>query len=276
MSYKIPSSYRPIVLIETITKVLSTIITEDLSYTCKTNNLLPDFQFGGRPGCSTTDALHYIKQYIKNLWHKGNIVSALFLDVQAAFPNMCKEKLIENMHARNLAPEYCDYIDMILTHHQIHLKFDNHISAPFSPENGCCQGCPLSMLLYTIYNASLICIADLSNPSKCIIGYVDNTTLLASGKNIKEAYDTLKNMMEQANRVFDWSKSFNSPLKMNKLTLVNFTMSSKKADNDKTLVLNYSHSNEQNTVQVCLSPNAKLLGVILDSRLTWAAHHKKV
>ena len=40
------------------------------------------------------------------------------------------------------------------------------------------------MLLYTIYNALLIQIADLSNPNKCIIGYVDNTTLLASGKNL--------------------------------------------------------------------------------------------
>ena len=273
MSYEIPSSYRPIAIIETIVKVLSTIITEDLSYECKTNNLLPDFQFGGRPGCSTTDALHYVEQYIKNSWHKGNIVSTLFLDIQAAFPTMCKEKLIENTRARNLAPEDCDYIDMILTHCQIRLKFDNHISAPFSPETGCCH---LSMLLYAIYNAPLICIADSSNPSECIIGYVDNTTLLASRKNIKEAYNTLKNMMEQANRVFDWSKSFNSPLEMNKLMLVNFTMSSVKADNDKTLMLNYSHSNEQNTAQVCPSPNAKLLGVILDSRLTWAAHHKKV
>ena len=275
-SYEIPSSYRPIALIETIAKVLSTIITEDLSYECETNNLLPDFQFGGRPGRSTTDALHYVEQYIKNSWRKGNIVSALFLDVQAAFPNMRKEKLIENMRARNLAPEYCDYVDMILTHRQIRLKFDDHISAPFSPENGCCQGCPLSMLLYAIYNAPLIRIADSSNPSECIIGYVDDTTLLASGKNVKEAYDTLKNMMERANGVFDWSKSFNSPLEMNKLTLVNFTMSSVKADNDKTLVLNYSHGNEQNTVQVRPSPNAKLLGVILDSRLTWAAHHEKV
>ena len=275
-SYEIPNSYRPIALIETIAKVLSTIITEDLSFECETNNLLPGLQFGGRPGRSTTDALHYAEQYIKNAWRKGNVVAALFLDIQAAFPNMRKDKLIENMRARNLAPEYCDYVEMILTQRQIHLKFDDHISAPFSPDNGCCQGCPLSMLLYAIYNAPLIRIADPNNSNECIIGYVDDTTLLASGKDTKEAHETLKSMMERANGVFDWSKSFNSPLEMNKLTLVNFTMSSEKADNDKKLVLNYTHGGVQNTVQVQPSPNAKLLGVILDSKLNWAAHHEKV
>jgi ribonuclease HI len=275
-SYEIPNSYRPIALIETIAKVLSTIITEDLSYECETYNLLPDLQFGGRPGRSTTDALHYAEQYIKNAWRKSNVVAALFLDIQAAFPNMRKERLIANMRARNLAPEYCDYVDMILTQRQIQLKFDDHISAPFSPENGCCQGCPLSMLLYAIYNAPLIRIADTTNPNECVIGYVDDTTLMASGKDFTEAHDTLRDMMERANGVFDWSKTFNSPLEMNKLMLVNFTMSHEKTDNDKILTLKHSHGGERKTVQVRPSPNAKLLGVILDSRLTWAAHHEKV
>ncbi len=275
-TYEIPSSYRPIALIETVAKVLSTIITEDLSYECETNNLLPDLQFGGRPGRSTTDALHYAEQYIKNSWHKGNVVAALFLDIQAAFQNMRKEKLIANMQVRNLAPEYCDYVDMILTQQQIQLKFDDHISTPFSPENGCCQGCPLSMLLYAIYNTPLIRIADPTKSNENIIGYVDDTTLLASSRDLKEAHGTLKKMMEHKNGVFDWSKTYNSPLEMNKLTLVNFTMSHKKANNDKILVLKYTHSNDRNTVRVRPSPNAKLLGVILDSRLTWTAHHEKV
>jgi len=105
---------------------------------------------------------------------------------------------------------------------------------------------------------------------------VDDTTLLASGRDLREAHGTLKKMMERKNGVFDWSKTYNSPLEMNKLTLVNFTMSHGKADNDKILVLKYTHGNDRNTVRVRPSPNAKLLGVILDSRLTWTAHHEKV
>ena len=142
---------------------------------------------------------------MRNAWRKGQVVSALFLDIQAAFPNMQRDMLLANMRARNLAEEYCDFIDMILTQRQIQLKFDDHTSTLFSPANGCCQGCPLSMLLYAIYNAPLIRVATNDNPSERIVGFVDDTTLLASGKNFEETHQTLKDMMERRNGVLEWS-----------------------------------------------------------------------
>jgi hypothetical protein len=46
-SYELPNSYHPIALIETMAKVQSTIITEDLAYECEAFHLLPHYQFGG-------------------------------------------------------------------------------------------------------------------------------------------------------------------------------------------------------------------------------------
>lgn len=177
-SYKAANAYRPIALIKMIAKVQSTIVTENLSYKCKCQGLLPHLQFGGQPSHSTTDALHYIEQYIRNTWRSNKVVVALFLDIQVAFLNMRKDHLLDNMRSCNIVIEYCNYVGMILTQHNIQLKFDNHISQPFSPTNGCCQGCPLSMLLYVLYNAPLICIASPNDPRDCIVSFVDNTTLL--------------------------------------------------------------------------------------------------
>ena len=275
-SYEIPSSYRPIALIETMAKVQSTIVAEDLSYECEAYDLPPNYQFGGRPGRSTTDTLHYVEQFTRNTWRRGQVTSALFLDFQAAFPNMGKDMLLAIMRARKLADECCDLIDMILTQRQIQLKFDDHTSTPFSPTNGCCQGCPLSMLLYAIYNAPLIRVATNNNTNKRIVGFVDDTTLLASGKDFEEAHNVLRDMMERRNGVFEWSRTYNSPLEMNKLALVNFTHSSEKAAKANTLILTQPDSGGQLVHRIQASPHAKFLGVLLDSKLTWKAQHEKV
>jgi hypothetical protein len=60
-----------------------------------------------------------VEQFIKDAWRKGDVVSALFLDIQAAFPNMQKERLLENMQVQNIDEGFCKYINMILTHRQI-------------------------------------------------------------------------------------------------------------------------------------------------------------
>ena len=165
---------------------------------------------------------------------------------------------------------------MILTQRQIHLKYDNQILAPFSPENGCCQGCPLSMLLYAIYNAPLIRIANPNNLNERIIGFIDNTTLLASRRDFNEAHNTIKNMMERKNRVFEWSRTFNSPLEMSKLALVNFTLSPEKVAKATPLILTHPDTNGPTTHRLMAKPYAKLLGILLDSKLTWKAQHEKV
>ena len=269
------NAYCLIALIETIAKVQSTIVTEDLSYECERFGLLPDLQFGSRPGRSTTDALP-VKQYIKNAWWKNKVVSALFLDIQAAFPNMQKDRLIANMKARNIAKGYCDYVEMILTQRAIQLRFDDHTSRPFLPSNGCCQGCPLSMLLYVIYNAPLINIADPDNPNECIVGFVDDTTLLARGKDFEAAHSTIRDMMERTDGVFEWSNMFNSLLKMSKLALVNFTQSAAKAGETTDLVLAQNRQDWVHVHRIKASQEAKLLGVLLNSRLSWGAQHERV
>ena len=43
------------------------------------------------------------------------------------------------------------------------------------------------------------------NANECIVGFVDDTTLLASSKDFDEAHGILKDMMERRNGVFEWS-----------------------------------------------------------------------
>ena len=132
------------------------------------------------------------------------------------------------------------------------------------------------MLLYILYNAPLINIANPEKKEECIIGYVDDTTLLASGRTFKEAHDMIKQMMERKNGVFNWSCTYSSLLEMNKLVLVNFSHSQSKVTEAEKLILFQTTPKGIIKHELASKPQVKLLGVLLDSKLNWAAQHEKV
>jgi len=63
--YDVPKSYRLIALINTMWKVLTVVIAEQITYLSEKFNLLPKNHFGGRPGRTTTDAMHILTNRIK-------------------------------------------------------------------------------------------------------------------------------------------------------------------------------------------------------------------
>jgi hypothetical protein len=100
--YNIPKVYWPITLLNTMWKVLAAVVADQISYYSKKYQLLPPQHFGGRPGRSTTDAIHLLVHQIKSSWRQGKVTSVLFLNVEGAFPNMVPERLIHNLCKRRI------------------------------------------------------------------------------------------------------------------------------------------------------------------------------
>ena len=94
--YTLAKAYCPITLGECLAKVLSSCIAETLVHHTMQLCLLPDMHFGRLPGWSTTDALHLVVKFIKDAWRRGEVVSALFLDVKGAFPSQAAHPQYED------------------------------------------------------------------------------------------------------------------------------------------------------------------------------------
>ena len=140
--------------------------------------------------------LHLVTQKIKDMWRKKKLASVLFLDIQATFPNTVRERLIYNMRSRQVPSVYIKLIDNMLSKHKTQLKFDNYTSEPIEINNGTTQGCPLSMLMYTYYNADLIDTARGKN--ELFTGFMDDSAFVAVGDMVNETHLTLKSMMERS------------------------------------------------------------------------------
>jgi len=68
--YTVPGAHWPIALLNTIAKILSACVVEDLTQMAETHGLLLANHFGCQPGRTTTDSLHYVTIFVKDSWRK--------------------------------------------------------------------------------------------------------------------------------------------------------------------------------------------------------------
>jgi len=107
--YNIPKAYRPIALLNTMWKALTAIVADQLTFAMEKYQLLPATHFGGRPGRTTTDAMHLLANTIKVSWRKGKVTSALFLDIEGAFPNAVPSRLEHNLRKRQVPGKIVEF-----------------------------------------------------------------------------------------------------------------------------------------------------------------------
>ena len=215
-NYMVAKAYRPITLMETLAKPLSGCVAEILSYQAEKHHLLPDTNFGRCPGRSTTGTFHLTVKFIFDNWRKGNVVSALFLNVKGAFPSVEVQQLIHNMWMKGVPQQYTNWVLNRLQGRQTKIQFNDYLSDPLDIDNGCDQGDPTSVILYHFYNAGLI---DVANKSQVELApaFIDDITFLAAGPNFTTTHAKIHSMMTRANGAYEWSRKHNSFFETDKL-----------------------------------------------------------
>lgn len=215
--YDIPKAYRPIALLNTLAKLFTSILAEDLTHMCEKHQLIPLTHFGGRPGRATTDSMHLIVNRIKNAWRNGRVVSILFLDIEGAFPNAVTDRLLHNMRKRKVPERYVLVVERILRNRRTKLKFDDFLSDFFEIDNGIGQGDPLSMILYLFYNADLL---DLARGKEEAVAFVDDAALITEAETFEKAHDMLADMLNRKGGGKEWSKDHNSNFELSKTVIM--------------------------------------------------------
>lgn len=275
-SYETPKAYRPIALLCTMAKILTAIVAEDISRLVEEHQLLPSTHFGGRPGRTTTDALHYLTHKIKTAWRQGKVASVLFLDVEGAFPNAVTDRLVHNLRKRRIPEAYIAFIRRLLEGRRTKLKFDDFTSEPIDIVNGIGQGDPLSMILYIIYNADLIDYIALHQDEDAI-GYVDDAVIIAYGTDFNESVQKLTDMMNRdQDGGFAWSKTHNSKYEISKLAVLHASLRSQPdPENQRKRIPLDRPPLKLQGVTIKEVTSYKYLGIHIDSQLRWTVQSQE-
>ena len=114
--YTAPNTYRSIVLLNTLGKVMESIISKKITHLAETYRLLPDTQMGARRGRLTETALELLTEQIHTVWGQGNdkVATLLSMDVAGAYDKVLHRRLIYNLRKRKILKWITDLVDSFL------------------------------------------------------------------------------------------------------------------------------------------------------------------
>ena len=165
------SSYRPISLLPTLSKLFEKFLTNRLLPLVEDLRTLPDRQFGSRKQHSTIEQIHRITHNISQTLEKKKYCSAVFLDIQQAFDKVWHEVLLYKLK-KILPHTYYSILLSYLTKSQFMVKYSDAITTTFPIKAGISQGSVSGPLLFSVYTADLPISAEIT-----IATFADDTAL---------------------------------------------------------------------------------------------------
>ncbi len=101
--YSVPGSWQPIALLNTLGKVLESVIARRILTLSEEHSHLPAQHMGACPGMSIDTALDYLIQQIHATWqNKDSVATLLLLDMTGAFNRVVPAWLLHNMRDRRI------------------------------------------------------------------------------------------------------------------------------------------------------------------------------
>lgn len=261
-----PSSYRPISLLCSVSKVFERLIKIQLLSFCLENKVIPDEQYGFLPGRSTVWQLLSLLEDWHGALDKRKSVHALFLDVSKAFDRVDHVLLLSVCRNFGISPASVDWISSYLSDRSIVTTVDYLHSSPRSTSSGVPQGSVLGPLLFLIYFSSLPKTVRSSSSAM----FADDTLVYNVDCRFSDRLSSSTAccaLQSDANLVADWAEKWNTVFNASKSANMTFSRSPPQA-NAPALSL-------KATLVPAVS-TTRHLGLVLSSDLRWSAHVKQL
>lgn len=186
---KLVTSYRPISMLSGIGKLYEKIIKRRLTSTETYRDILPNEQYGFRPGHSTSHQLLRLYSSSRTALNDKLSIGLISLDIEKAFDRVWHEGLIYKLMKANFPSYLIQTIKSYLTNRSSCVKVENIKSTPFKVPSGVPQGGILSPILYLIFTA------DLPAPQSCSYGiFADDTSLTTQSRR----YLTIESQLQES------------------------------------------------------------------------------
>ena len=249
------SSYRPISLLPTLSKIFEKCIKSRLLEYLDENHIIDPNQFGFQKGLSTQDAIINLTERIYQNLNDHSSTLAVFIDFSKAFDTVNRSILLRKLERYGISGNALNLFTSYLDNRSQSVKVGNEISEIKSINIGLPQGSVLAPYLFLIYVND---VSSISNLFSTVL-FADDTNLIFEDKN-------LNNLIEKTNlglqNFYNWCSANRLSVNISKTGYMCFSNST---------VQNVSHIFLNNTtIEKC--SNQRILGVTIDDKLKFNLH----
>ena len=191
------TSYHPISLLPTLSKVFESVLHDRLLKHCLENDIITEKQAAYLKGDSTVSQLLYIVHNIRKTWSEKNISQGIFLDVSAAFDKVWHNGLIAKLGQIGVEGSFLNTISSYLAGRQQVVVVDGVKSDVLDVKAGVPHDSRLGPLIFIIFMNDII--DDIESD---ILIFADDTSLIASGSDPAE---TAQQLNRDLNKISSWA-----------------------------------------------------------------------
>lgn len=249
-------NYRPISVLNSISKPMERVLCEQIKEYCSTNNIIHTNQFGFVPKSNTlTASVNLINDLVTGLDEK-KIVSCIFIDIRKAFDCVHHQLLLHKLKIIGFSVQATNLLESYLNNRIQVVKINNTVSTAVKIKHGVPQGSILGPTLFILYINDIFALPlkgklQLYADDAAVVYLVDDESVLKS--YIEHDLNLLTQYFEQNHMVLNLEKT-------------NFMVFS--FNNSNNIRLNISV--DGNTIQqVNLF---RYLGLEIDQNLKWNSH----
>ena len=249
------SNFRPISLLNSISKVFERLVFKHLYNHLHENNLLSSLQSGFIPGDSTVNQLTFLYNTFCQALDAGKEVRAVFCDISKAFDRVWHTGLLAKLRAAGVTGEVLAWFSNYLSNRKQRVILPGAVSDWTYIKAGVPQGSILGPLLFLIYINDIV--HDIGSNIRL---FADDTSLFIIVDNPLIAATNLNTDLEKISRwAATWLVSFN-PSKTESLLL------SRKLNSDQhPPIFMQNH-------QISEVSTHKHLGLLFSNDCTWHNH----
>lgn len=136
--------------------MLEAVFARRLSFYTEKYRLLPETQFGGRPGRTTEQALLVLANSIDQAWPRSRVVTLISFDLKSAFDGVNSATLDARLSERHTDTAR-KWIQSSMQDRTASIQFDGfETKATPLQHAGLAQGSPLSRILFAFFNSDLV------------------------------------------------------------------------------------------------------------------------